>query len=238
MNEPAATENFCLSTREEVVRFEELFAAYQKERGWFAMGSLSLATAWDRLQCRDDAPRLFSALLDLWLTFILLHLDATSISGTWNTLFSKGKLEGGSALDSPERFFGKMDIHRFSTSYVLRYRAFWDKTMGFLILLLAPEKYDKFYGAPGRKKFFKEVFASEQEHPLVIIIDKYVTEFDDKFRTPEAHGSGVLRKWTLSMQSGTENPQVRLLGFLNLATLTIAALGDYFRKQAEQLPSP
>jgi hypothetical protein len=78
---------------------------------------------------------------------LLLYLDSNAVGGTWNQLFSKGKLEGGSVLDSEAKFFGKMDIHRFNTAYVLRYRALWDKLMGLMILIFVPNEYDLFAGA-------------------------------------------------------------------------------------------
>lgn len=73
--------------------------------------------------------------MDISINLTALLGDIHSVGAIRNANFSKGRMEGGSVLDSPEEFFGKADLHRFHSSFVLRYRAIWDKLMGLLILL-------------------------------------------------------------------------------------------------------
>jgi len=114
---------FILNDRDEVETFENMLRKYIKNRVQFSLSHISLVKAYDKLQTRDDGGKIFAALLDIEINFVLLYYDIYNIGGIWNQKFSKGKLEGGSVLDSKDKFFGKMDIHRFSSSYVLRYRA-------------------------------------------------------------------------------------------------------------------
>jgi hypothetical protein len=224
-------EVFTLDSREEVARFEDLLGMYATARGQFSPRHLSLVEAYDYLRDRQDGGRVFSAVLDIQINYMLLYLDTHSVGATWNGLFSKGKLEGGSILDSPEKFFGKMDIHRFNTSYVLRYRAIWDKVMGLMILLYAADTYDAFAKSKSKRRTFVKLaeqrkFATSQ---FITKLNEIVTAFDDTFRTSEAHGTGVLRKYSFTMDSMADNPQIHLLGFWNAMIDLIAEVGTIFR---------
>jgi len=223
-------ETFTLNTREEVVQFEDLLDKYATARAQFPIKHISLVDASDYLHVRSDGGRIFSALLDIQINFLLIFLDSTSVGGTWNQLFSKGKLEGGSVLDSEAKFFGKMDIHRFNTAYVLRYRALWDKLMGLMILIYAPSEYDSFSGAKSKKRTFmkmaaKHKFANQQ---FLEDLNKLLTEFDDTFRTSEAHGTGVLRKYSFTMESLAQNPQIELIRFWNAVNGFVANFAKVF----------
>lgn len=225
-----AAETFTLKSHEEVVRFEELLDSYVVARAQFPLKHISLTDAYDYLQSNSNGGRIFSALLDIQISFLLLYLDSNSVGATWNGLFSKGKLEGGSVLDSNAKFFGKMDIHRFNTAYVLRYRAIWDKLMGLIVLMHAPNDYESFTGAKSRKKMFAKI-AEKHKFAKPEFIDKLndlLTRFDNTFRTSEAHGTGVLRKYSFTMESMAENPQIELIEFWNAMNGFIAEFGKQF----------
>jgi len=225
-----ATETFTLNSREEIVRFEELLDGYATAKAQFPLKHISLTSAYDHLLSRPDGGRIFSALLDIQINFFLLYLDSHSVGATWNGLFSKGKLEGGSVLDSPAKFFGKMDIHRFNTAYVLRYRAIWDKLMGLIVLIYASQDYDSFIHAKSKKRTFAKIaekhkFADAQ---FIANLNDLLTRFDNTFRTSEAHGTGVLRKYSFTMESMAENPQIELIGFWNAMNAFISIFGKVF----------
>jgi len=225
-----ASEIFTLNSRDEVARFEELLESYATARAKSPLKHISLTSAYDQLQDRKDGGRVFSALLDIQINFLLLYLDAHSVGATWNGLFSKGKLEGGSVLDCQAKFFGKMDIHRFNTSYVLRYRAIWDKLMGLIILIYAPNEYESFAKAKSKKRTFTKIvekcqFAGSQ---FLANLSGLLTRFDNTFRTSEAHGTGVLRKYSFTMESLADNPQIELIGYWNAVNGFIAELGKMF----------
>lgn len=222
--------HFALETREEVQRFETLLSEYSQARSQLALSHISLVKAWDHLHERSDGGRVFTALLDLYLNLHLVDFDLTTIGGTWNGLFSKGKLEGGSILDSQQKFFGKMDIHRFATSFVFRYRAIWDKLMGFFVLCFVPTRYEDFCKSKSKKKAFRSIASNTDALPseFVTKILDALEEFDNKFRTPEAHGTGSIRKWSLTMEGMEENPFLDLIGHWNVLNATFHAVGKIF----------
>jgi len=178
-------EGFSLRDRTEVEKFEELLYRYEAARTKLARKHISLAAAYDNLQERVDGGRIFTALLDIKLSVVLLRCDLFAVGHIWNENFSKGKLEGVSILDSEEKFFGKVDMYRFNTSYFLRYRALWDKIMGILVLAFSPEDYERFADAKSKKKAFRKIATKTSNIPeqFVKAIEGLLTNFDNKFRT-------------------------------------------------------
>lgn len=225
-------ESFSLKNREEVESFENLLAQYTKTRGQLSLSHISLTSVYDALQEREDGGKVFTAILDIQINFMLLYCDSHSVGATWNQLFSKGKFEGGSVLDNPVKFFGKMDIHRFNTSYILRYRALWDKLMGFLILLFVPNEYDRFCKSKSKKKSFKKIAhgVPQLTDEFVLSLENMLQKFDNEFRTAEAHGTGVLRKYSFTMESMHQNPQIELVGYWNMLNDFIAKIGGMFKQ--------
>jgi len=221
-------EIFTLKSREEVAQFEKLLEGYSTARTQTSLNHISLTSAYDYLLPREDGGKIFSALLDIQINFLLLWLDSHSVGAIWNSHFSKGKLEGGSVLDSSQKFFGKMDIHRFNSSYILRYRAIWDKLMGLLILIYAPAEYESFANSKSKKRTFTKIAEKFAESQLLKDISELLTQFDNKFRTSEAHGTGVLRKYSFTMESLADNPQIELIGFWNAVNNFILDVGKIF----------
>lgn len=224
------SETFTLASRDEVARFEELLEQYASARAQFPLKHISLLSAFDQLQTGNDGGRIFSALLDIQINFVLLHLDSHSAGAIWNEKFSKGKLEGGSVLDSPAKFFGKMDIHRFNSSLVLRYRALWDKIMGLIVMTWAPAEYETFSGAKGKKRTFAKIAAKLDPagKELTKGLEELLTNFDNQFRTSEAHGTGALRKYSFKMESMANNPLIELIGYWNALNDFIVEIGKMF----------
>ena len=220
-------EHFKLKTREDVARFEALSAAYAKSRANFAVNHISLTGTFDYCQTRDDGAKLFTAFLDVSINFMLLWCDTVSAGRAWTENFSRGGFEDGSVLDSQETFTGKMDVHRFNTAFIFRYRALWDKLMGVLIMGYVPNRYEDFVTAKSRKKAFRKYmgnvagFTSETWEA----IEKHLTEFDNKFRTAESHGTGALRKWSFLMLPLNETPEVQLIAAWNIINQFVAVLG-------------
>ena len=220
---------FSLTTRSDVERFEQLMLQYSKTMTGVELNHISLLEAWDDLHRREDGGRIFTSLLDIYVNIELVFLEFTSVAGVWNDRFSKGKLEGGSILDSQGKFFGKFDIHRSATAFVFRYRAVWDKILGLLVLLFAPDEYERFAGAKSRQKVFRSIASKIQDMPAAYVADllSELGKFDNTFRTAEAHGTGTIRKWSLTMQGIDENPMIDLFGhwnFLNSTAIAIATM--------------
>lgn len=225
------SKGFNLGSRDDVVTFEAMLDSYSIQNLQMPLQHISLVEAYDYLQNRPDGSRVFAAVLDLRINLIFVFGDITSMGAIWNQLFSKGKLEGGSVLDSVIKFNGKMGMHRFNTSFVLRYRALWDKVMGLLLLMQAPQYYEQFMRAKSRKKEFIKIAKANnigQEVFIEELVD-LLTTFDDKFRTSEAHGTGVLRKYAFLMESMIENPQGELIGYWNKLNQFMANYGKIFK---------
>jgi hypothetical protein len=224
------TKSFILKSREEVVNFEKLLGEYTEARTGFHLPHIPLVKAYDIFQKRENGGREFTALLDIQINFILLYCDSMNVGAIWNDNFSKGKLEGGSILDSQAKFFGKMDIHRFNSSFILRYRALWDKIMGLILLLFSPQDYERFCQSKSKRKFFKRIINTipDAAPHFGDQVDNLLTDFDNKFRTPEAHGTGMLRKWSFLMEPMHENPQIDLIDFWNAMNQQIINIGKVF----------
>jgi len=227
------TITFSLGNREEVVRFEKFLFQYAEYKAQFALKHISLVDAYDQLKTREDGGRIFTAILDVQINFILVCLDFNMVGAIWNGSFSKGKLEGGSILDSEEKFFGKMEIHRYSTSYILRYRALWDKLLGLLILIESPEDYEEFIGSRSKNKSFRKIANRNKNIPCDVVqsLEAILTNFDDKFRTAEAHGTGLLRKYSFTMESMANTPQIELIRYWNFLNEIITKLGETLKKK-------
>ena len=215
-------QSFVLNNREDVIKFENLTKSYITNRAISAEGQhLSLVKAYDHCQKTQSNGKLFTILLDIYINFGLLHCDMISAN--------QGKLTSGSALDSEENFFEKMDMHRYYSSFIFRYRALWDKLMGLLVLIcVSEEQYEKYLKAISRKTKFEKICNEFRVIPIDIAgqILESIKEFDEKFRTPEAHGAGALRKWSFLMSS--ENPTDNLLGYWNEINSFMAVIGSMF----------
>jgi len=220
--------SFQFKNREEVQLFEEYLESYVLKLTNRSLDSycLPLLTVYDQIQQRENMNQIFSALIDLKLSFLLVLCDSHMITGYQNSSSSSLNSEISSVLYSETTFFEKMQLHRYSTSYVLRYRALWDKIMGFLILILSPNisDYQRFIDAKSKKKAFKKIALNIQQIPqeLAQQIEVFLTNFDDMFRTAEAHGAGVLRKYTFLMEPAFTNPQIDLtIGYWNFVNETV-----------------
>lgn len=141
------------------------------------------------------------------------------------------KSDGSTVFDSEENFFGKMEIQRYSTTFVLKFRALFDKIMGFIILMFAPAEYEAFAKARRKRNSFAKIARNIPQVPkeLVEQIGEILTRFDNTFRTAEAHGTGVLRKWVFLMDSHWTNSQGELMDYWNVLVNLMVNIGKLFR---------
>ena len=228
---------FTLNSRQEVIRFVDLLQNHERNRVQVVHNYFPLVKAYDYFLMKKDGRQSFTSILDIYINFTMLKHDLMTVGCVWNGFFSKNKLEGGSILDSQVKFSAKMDIHQAFSSFILRYRALWDKIMGFLVLFFIPEGYDNFVSAKSRKKAFRKIVENDQiisqkintifNRPYIKLLEE-IELFDGIYRTPEAHGTGALRKWSLSMQSMLENPSGDLIGYWNIINQIIANIGNLF----------
>lgn len=226
-------EYFKLNNKDEVAKFENYLSEYCKTRNNYCLSYIKLTNAFDFLKNKPQGGRIFTALLDIKINLVLLDYDITRACATWNHTFAKDELQGGTVLDSKDKFFAKMDIHRFNSSFVLRYRAMWDKLMGLLILIFSPADYDKFTHAKSKKScFLKLVKNNKRQIPKECFepLSEALTEFEKEFRTPEAHGTGSLRKWSFLMDNPNENPCIKFLGLWNVLLFVLSEIDKIFKQ--------
>jgi hypothetical protein len=224
-------QGFSLKSREEVIRFETLAEAYAQEKIFlFPLKHISLIDAFDFCQTEEEGAKLFTALLDIYINFLMLWSDSMSAGRAWEDGVEIDKLESGSILDSETKFFRKMELHKYHTSFIFRYRALWDKAMGFSVLFFAPNEYESFISSRSKRRSFKKIFSTEQAFPneFVTFLDTHLDEFESKLRTPEAHGTGALRKRSFSMQPIEESPMVEFGQYWNIMNLMMIAVGMLF----------
>jgi hypothetical protein len=201
-------EHFKLNNSEEVKLFCERLDNFQKSKVGVALPYIDLNVAFEKLQGFSEGGRLFTALLDLKLNFVMLNIDSMKASGIWNQYFSTGKLVGGSVLDNQLKFNGKSEMQYYQGNFIPRYRAIWDKLLGILILMFMPDSYEKFRRAKSRKKEFEKLCKEIPQIPEEFVknVIKGIADFDQSFRTPEIHGTGTLRKWNFTMLASHETP--------------------------------
>lgn len=203
-----AKREFQLRNSEETARFEQLLDEYRQRRGLHPYRHLPLAQAHKVLVEHPEGGRLFVSLFDIQLSRTFLNEDLNTISDVLNRDIRERRSSEQSILADANFFVERVDFHRACTNFVLRYRALWDKTMGVLILLLCSNKYDRFDKAASRQKEFGKIMNETDALPTNECqkIKKCVMDFNDRFRTAEAHGSGILRKLSLVVQDGEDNP--------------------------------
>ncbi len=126
-----------------------------------------------------------------------------------------------------------MDIYRYNSSYVFRYRALWDKIMGLLILVFVPNEYASFFGSKKKLKAFKKIAIKipEIDESFITQVSKSLDEFSEKFRTPEVHGTGSLRKWAFLVEDSPTNPEIELLYYSNFLNETMLKISKIFEIQ-------
>ena len=223
-------QSFSLNNRDEVIKFEAFADAYAKEKILFPIKHISLIDAYDQCQNRENGARLFTALLDIYINFLMLWSDQMSASRACGDGMATDTLESGSIFDSEIKFFRKMELHKYHTSFIFRYRALWDKGMGVSVLFFVPDEYENFIKAKSRRRKFKKIFSSNKFFPneFVTYLDEHLNDFENKLRTPEAHGTGALRKRSFAMQPIEENPLLEFGGYWNFINLYIIAIGKLF----------
>ena len=98
---------------------------------------------------------------------------------------------------------------------VMRYRAFYDKFMGVLVLAFCPDEYDSFVKADSRKKEFGKKMTDHLDPCEIKSLNASISHLDDTFRTPEDHQTGIMRKWVLSSRDLFLDNEIDLLVYMN-----------------------
>jgi hypothetical protein len=227
-----ATELFAVNSRDEAARFEQLLVKYSTAQTQSQIKHIPLTEAYDCLQSRPDGGLIFATLLDVQTSFLMLYLDFQGIGTTWEGVSQNSKLKGGTNLDSEAKFFRKMEIHRLNTAYVLRYRALWEKLMGLMILIYAPNEYESFLNAKSKKAKFQKLAAKHQfvEAQFLEKLDELFTRFDSKFPNLETNDAGARRKHSFIRDPLDNNPQSELIAYWNAVNGFVSKFGKIISK--------
>lgn len=224
--------SFSLNSREDVMKFETLVNAYSQQKILFSLTHICLIDAYDFCQTRLDGSKLFAALLDIYINFLMLWSDSVSAGKAWGCEdgMAASKYENGSIFDSEENFFRKMELHKYHTSFIFRYRALWDKAMGFSILFFIPNEYESFINSKSKRRSFKKIFSKLDTYPneFFTFIDTHLDEFENKLRTPEAHGTGSLRKRSFITESIEESLLLEFSHYWNIMNGFMHVTGKLF----------
>jgi hypothetical protein len=190
-------EHFKIQNRHEAEQFDILLREFYESKCHLKiLPYLNLAEWFD--WCQKDSEnggRIYSSIFDIKLNFIFTDFEEIGLTISWE---QRGK--NTDIINKSCDFNLSLDLLKHLSSYVLKYRALIDKLMGLIVLVYSPKDYDYYRKAKSRKSTFKKIF-SGNKLPVDIDPDKvfaFLDEFDRKYRTPEAHATGSMRKWVLS----------------------------------------
>ena len=218
-------------SRDDFANYDTFLRRYVEERASVGLGAPALRDAHDHLRSRPDLNRLMTALFDLVLEMACLACDFFSPEGLHFAITSARSRQKTSPKRSYEDFCNKMSLYRNVNAFVLRYRAQWDKVLGFLVLLYFPDQYEGFVSANSRRKRFIKLAASSPilQKEIIPLVENQVAKFEGSFRTPEAHGAGVLRKWLFSGDSIWDTPTLDLVAYWNALAMVMQSLDTHIR---------
>ena len=136
----------------------------------------------------DDqrAGKLFAMLLDLKITLIEC-MNTYYEFARINNLILEIKID--------EVLVYKIQAHDIFVNFIFRYRSLWDKIMGALVFVYFDEDtYNKFLSADSKKGKFKDLLENNKAWNLIKEYYDNLENFDNIYRTPEAHQTGKARK--------------------------------------------
>lgn len=111
----------------------------------------------------------------------------------------------------------KLDFHKHYTDYIFRYRALLDKYMGLIVMEFKPLEYEKFVYSNSRKKSYRKFCENNAfNEEYINKFNEILSEFDNKLRTPEAHATGRIRKYTLTEDYNTDELSIVSLSAWNM----------------------
>lgn len=182
----------------DIVKIEKHISVFLNRKTGTSLPYINLEVAYEKLiPSENHGSRVFFALLDLKMNFVILQIDSFNSGAIWNSQTSIKKEENQSILDNSNLFLKRLEIYYHDSNFIPRYRAMWDKIMGILLLISSEEHYKIYNSSKSKKKAFKKL--SKEVHFLndnFINILEHIQEFDDTFRTQEIHRFGSLRKFS------------------------------------------
>jgi hypothetical protein len=226
------SEFFTPRSSADAYRLDELLDEYCRRRGvtYIAHLSLGAVSEFVKRECRSG--RVFDFCVELQIQNVMLRLDINDLSRSL-------RHNGAAPLSEHDAFCHRMDVLRLNSDVVFRYRAIWDKVMSVIIQLIAPHEFERFQSAKSRKKRFAKITGSSSALPAGFVdhIIRTTGDFDNLFRTPEAHGSGSTRRWVTGEAAEWDSIQADIFWAGNALNRVLLALGTTLRHQPETPPA-
>ncbi|MGM0582994.1 MAG: hypothetical protein ACQETL_20120 [Bacteroidota bacterium] len=178
-------------------QFDKFLKEYYQSNSPFQFQSylnLSEWFAWSQKNV-ENGGRIFTSVFDIKLNYIFLDFEKSGLTKLWGERNIDNNI-----LNKKQDFNLSVELLKYLSSYVLKYRALLDKLMGLIFLCYSPDEYDKYRRGKSRKTLFKNTF-EKKSIPLRLDPERifmYLDQFDSLYRTPEAHATGSMRKWVFS----------------------------------------
>lgn len=215
----------------DVEKIENLISVFLNRKTGTNLPYINLKVAYEKLiPAENHGSRVFFALLDLKMNFVILQIDSFNSGAIWNSQKSIKTTENQSILDNPDLFLKRLEIHYHDSNFIPRYRAMWDKIMGILLLISSEERYKIYNSSKSKKKAFKKL--SKEVHFLdhnFIDILEHIQEFDDTFRTQEIHRFGTLRKFSFLDSPHDSSEYILLKNSWNVMIRMLSNLDDLIK---------
>lgn len=124
---------FSLNNKEEVERFSELIESYVNEETHLPFHGIDLPRWLDKCMAMEEiGGKLFPAILDLKITFAFVFIDFYKTIPGYEALNSK---ETPNIMSDPALFKKKIALLHDNIDMAIRFRTFYDKLMGVLVLM-------------------------------------------------------------------------------------------------------
>lgn len=223
-----------ITTATEAEQFDQGLAAYEIAHAGSALPYFPLRLAFEKFNPTTGDGRRFYSLLDLKINVVLLSNDMWTVGRMWNEAFTTAAERQRNALDDPAVFLAKMSFHEALNSFVLRYRAVWDKVFSFMVLDLAPEAYTSFRNQKkGRRRAFLRAVGDHPSlsKPRLEAVLHDLERFESIFRTPEIHDTGSIRTWSFTITEFSGSPHELLVGFWNNLVSTLSSISQNIERR-------
>jgi hypothetical protein len=231
MTEIAGVPTFPLTSLADTHRFEAQLDRYVKTRcKGHGFSHFSLSNVFTELQARSDGSKLFAALVDIRLNMALLYIDSITIARLFNRTMPRG-VEVHGPFNEATAFDLRMDMHAHANAFAFRFRSVWDKVMGVLVLVFEPAQYENFAnGARSKKAAFRKIMTTNEyvNGEFVSSVERLIQRFDDSIRTPEAHGTGRLRKSSFTWVDPAESAASWTTEYHNFSIEVSSLIGGLF----------
>lgn len=211
--ETIKAQEFSLNDKSEVSRFSDLIIEYVDEETHLPFHGMSLSRWFEKcMRMEENGGRLFSAILDLQITFAFVFIDFYRTTPGYKAINDKESLN---LLSDPNVFKEKIALLHDNIDMVVRFRSFYDKLMGVLVLLFCPDKFKKLGSSGSRKSDFKKLMNGYIDSESLDSLFAIISSLDDRFRTAEVHQAGRMRKWVLGGKDCFIDSALDLGGYFN-----------------------